>query len=86
MDQLFSDGRMIDMAMAVLVVEALLLWAFARRRSALLPTLLSGLMLMIAWRATQAGMTWVWIALPLSAAGAAHGWDLWRRWPASLRA
>jgi O-antigen ligase len=81
MDQLFSDGRMIDMAIVVLLLEALFVGAVWRRHAALLPTLLSGLMLMLAWRCTQAGMGWIWVALPLSAAGAAHGWDLWRRWP-----
>lgn len=86
MDQLFSDGRMIDVAMAVLVIEVVLVWFVKRSRSALLPTLLSGLMLMVAWRFTQAGLAWIWIALPLSAAGAAHGWDLWRRWPAAMNA
>lgn len=84
MAHLFNDGRMIDIAIAVLLFEVLWMWPVARRRAtlmALLPTLLSGLMLMFAWRFTQAGLAWTWIALPLMAAGAAHGWDLWRRWP-----
>lgn len=81
MDHLFSDGRMIDIAIAVLGVETLLVWAVWRHRRALMPTLLSGLMLMLAWRSTQAGLGWAWIAMPLMAAAAAHAWDLWRRWP-----
>lgn len=81
MDQLFLDGHMIDIAVAVLLIEALLVWRFWRHHRALLPTLLSGLMLLLAWRAMQAGMDWHWIATPLLAAGAAHGWDLWCRRP-----
>jgi len=83
MDQLFINGRMIDLAMAVLLLEVVLVWAIGRHPRRLLPTLLSGLMLLLAWRFTQAGLAWIWIAAPLSAAGAAHGWDLWRRWPAA---
>jgi hypothetical protein len=45
-----------------------------------LPTLLAGLGLLLAWRVAQGGAAWIWVALPLSAAGLAHGWDLWRRW------
>jgi hypothetical protein len=87
MDQLFLDGRMIDIVIAVLLLETLLVWAVWRRRWALMPTLLSGLMLMLAWRSTLAGLGWIWIAMPMLAAGAAHGWDLWRRWPmAGVRA
>ena len=83
MDQLFINGRMIDVAMAVLALEVMLVWANGSQLRRLLPTLLSGLMLLLAWRFTQAGMAWLWIAAPLSAAGAAHGWDVWRRWPAA---
>ena len=85
MNQLFLDGRMIDIAIGVLLLEALVAWAVWRRHR-LLPTLLSGLMLLLAWRFTQAGLAWTWVATPLLAAGAAHGWDVWRRWPgAGLR-
>lgn len=79
---LFADGRMIDIAIMVLLAEVLLMLAWARWRGALvalMPTLLSGLMLMLAWRSTQAGLAWPWIAAPLLASGLAHGSDLWLR-------
>lgn len=82
MEQLFADGRMIDIAILVLVGEILLMLAWSRWHgtlAALLPTLLSGLMLMLAWRSTQAGLAWPWIAAPLLASAIAHGCDLWLR-------
>lgn len=82
MEQLFADGRMIDIAIVVLLGEVLLMLAWSRWRgtlATLLPTLLSGLMLMLAWRSTQAGLAWPWIAVPLLASAMAHGSDLWLR-------
>jgi uncharacterized membrane protein (UPF0136 family) len=82
MTELFGSGRAIDLAMAVLALEALVIWGVMRRSRALpLPTLLAGLGLLLAWRFAQGGASWFWIALPLMAAGLAHGWDLWQRWP-----
>jgi len=82
MEGLFADGRMIDIAIMVLLGEMLLMLTGSRWRSALarlMPTLLSGLMLMLAWRSTQAGLAWPWIAAPLLASAMAHGSDLWLR-------
>jgi uncharacterized protein YfiM (DUF2279 family) len=63
------------------MLEGALVWWVLRRPTALpLPTLLAGAGLLVAWRFAQAGSGWVWIALALSAAGLAHGWDVWRRW------
>jgi hypothetical protein len=82
MSQLFGSGHAIDLVIAVLAIEALLLWGVLRRRHLLpLPTLLAGLGLLMAWRAAHSCAGWVWTALPLSMAGLAHGWDLWHRWP-----
>jgi O-antigen ligase len=81
MTELFSSGHAIDLVIAVLVIEALLLWGVLRRPQLLPPpTLLAGLCLLLAWRLAQSGAAWVWVALPLAAAGLAHGWDLWQRW------
>ncbi len=82
MEQLFADGRMIDIAILVLLGEVGLMLAWSRWRGALvalMPTLLSGLMLMLAWRSTQAGLAWPWIAAPLLGSAMAHGSDLWLR-------
>ncbi len=82
MNELFGSGHAIDLVIAVLAAEALLLWVVLRRGHLLpLPTLLAGLGLLLAWRAAHSGAGWVWIALPLTIAGLAHGWDLWHRWP-----
>jgi O-antigen ligase len=82
MSEFFGSGYAIDLVIAVLAAEALLLWVVLRRGHLLpLPTLLAGLGLLIAWRIAHSGGGWIWIALPLSIAGLAHGWDLWQRWP-----
>ena len=83
MTELFGSGHAIDLVIAVLVAESLLLWGVLRRGGHLLPmpTLLAGLGLLIAWRVAHSGGGWFWVALPLSLAGLAHGWDLWHRWP-----
>jgi hypothetical protein len=81
MSELFGSGHVIDLVIAVLAIEALLLRGLMRRPHLLpLPTLLAGLGLLLAWRLAHAGAGWIWVALPLSAAGLVHGWDLWRRW------
>lgn len=42
--------------------------------------LVSGLCLMLALRAALAGTGALWVVAFLSAAGLAHGADIWRRW------
>lgn len=83
MEFLFVDGRMIDVAIAVLAAESLWIGLAWRERRHLLPTLLSGLMLMLAWRFHQAGLHWLWIAAPLLSSAFWHACDLLRRWPRS---
>lgn len=81
MHELFQSGLAIDLVIAVLALEAVVIRGWLRRPGALpLPTLVAGLCLLLAWRFGQAGAHWVWIALPLSAAGMAHAVDLRQRW------
>jgi O-antigen ligase len=81
MNQLFASGHVIDLVIVVLALEVLLLRGVFKRAHVLpLPTLLAGLGLLLAWRLAQGGAGWLWVAVPLTAAGVAHGWDLWRRW------
>jgi hypothetical protein len=81
MHELFTSGQAIDLVIAILALEVLVVRGLMQRRRALpWPTLAAGLCLLLAWRSAQAGTHWVWIALPLSAAGMAHAVDLWRRW------
>lgn len=78
----FASGRIVDLVIAVIVVEALVL--VARHRLAgrgpapasILPNLAAGLALALALRAALAGAAWPWLAAALLAAGVAHLIDL----------
>jgi hypothetical protein len=81
MHELFASGLVVDLAIGLLMLEALVLaWQRGRRSTPALPTVVAGLGLMLGWRFTQAGWDWTWIAAALSLAGLAHGWDLRRLW------
>jgi hypothetical protein len=81
MHELFTSGQAIDLVIALLALEALVVWGLMRRHRALpWPSLLAGLCLLLAWRLAQAGAAWVWVALALASAGLAHAWDLRCRW------
>ncbi|MEN9314257.1 MAG: hypothetical protein RIS35_650 [Pseudomonadota bacterium] len=81
LSDLFANGRVIDLVIALIVLEALALRLRPAGAAAVpLPTLLSGLGLLLAWRCSLAGWPWGYAAAALTAAGAAHGWDLWRHW------
>ena len=70
---------MIDIAILFVLVEVLVMLVWSRSRRVLpilMPTLVAGLMLMLAWRATQADMPWPWIAAPLLCSALAHLADL----------
>jgi hypothetical protein len=81
----FSGTGFVDGVIAITLVEAVVLWAWSRRRGgidfdALAPSLASGLMLMVALRMAVGGAAWPWVVLPVALAGLAHLWDLRRRW------
>ncbi len=86
MADLFASGRLVDLILVVVVLEAaalLLYWAWARRGIApldLLPNLCAGAFLLLALRATLAGGGWTIASLCLAAAGLAHLIDVSRRW------
>lgn len=86
MADLFATGRIIDLIIALVVLEALALLGLrrlARRPSdvlALLPTLASGLLLLLALRAAIADLEWQLIGAPLALALVAHLVDLRVRW------
>ena len=78
MSELFDSGRVADLILAVLVVEAVLLELRHRRtgrepglRQAL-PVLLAGAFLALALRAALVDAAWPWIAASLVAAAMAH--------------
>lgn len=76
----------IDAVIAFTVIQMLLLCTFHRVTGRGLPieefliNMVSGLCLMLALRALASGASNVWVMAGLTAAGLAHGADLWRRW------
>ncbi|MEN0073943.1 MAG: hypothetical protein AAGC69_06150 [Paracraurococcus sp.] len=83
---LFSSGRVVDLALGLMLIEAVALLALRRSRggglapAALLTFLLAGAGLLLALRAALVGAAWEWIALPLILALLAHLADLALRW------
>jgi hypothetical protein len=83
--ELFATGRIADVILAILVLEALAI-AFHHRLTgrgpslgSVLPFLLAGACLLLAWRTAAAGLPWPLPAAFLAGAGAAHLVDLLRR-------
>jgi hypothetical protein len=85
MSEFVASGRIVDLVLAVVAIEAALLFALRRRlgrgpRPAdILAMLLPGVCLMLALRAALTGAWWGAIAVALAAAFLAHLADLSRR-------
>ena len=74
-------ATLVDVVLATFIVETIVLfvWSLKRRRIQfvrLVPTLLSGVCLVLAMRAVVRQDAWSLVALWLLAAGVAHGADL----------
>jgi hypothetical protein len=86
MADLFASGRLFDVILMVVVLEAAVLLAYWRRTRRgiapfdLLPNLCAGAFLLLALRATLAGRGWTIVSGCLAAAGLAHLIDVYRRW------
>lgn len=86
MNDFISSPRVAELALLLLLAEALVLWQLHRRGragfapAALWPMLVAGACLLLALRAALAGAAWSWLALWLSLALLAHLFDLRRRW------
>jgi hypothetical protein len=80
------DMGLIDLVIALTLVEALALALYHRRTGRgmapldFMPNLGAGLALMFALRATLSAAGWGWVAAGLMLAGLAHATDLRRRW------
>lgn len=89
MSAFFADGRVFDLVLLCLAVEAVLLMLLHRRTGRglapidLLGFLGAGFGLVLAARAAVAGASWPWIAAGLTLALGAHSLDLLRRWSRS---
>lgn len=83
---LFTSGRVVDLVLLVMVLEAVVLGVHHRRTGRgigfvdLLTNMASGACLLLALRAALTGMSWVWIGAALTASFAGHLFDLSRRW------
>lgn len=90
MEALITSGRMMDIIITLVVLEALLFALLPRlvpqrawpRFTTLWPTLLSGAVLMLAIRLAVTGAPWIWLALVLLTALVVHLVDLAMRFRA----
>jgi hypothetical protein len=82
MEQLFTSGRVVDLILALMLAEFLLLRLYARRKGfgiealGLIGYLLSGAFLLLALRVALTGGGWISIAAFLLAAFTVHLVDL----------
>jgi hypothetical protein len=81
---LFASGRVVDLVLAVMALEAIAFVVFRRQTGrgiapGLLWNLLAGAGLLIALRGALVGATWPWIGLPLMVALVAHIADIAQR-------
>ncbi len=85
MQELFATGRIAELILAVLALEALAIHFHHKLTgrgpplARAVPFLLAGACLLLAWRMAAAGLPWLLPAALLAAAGAAHVVDLLRR-------
>ncbi len=86
MNELFSGSRLIDLIIAITLLEGLALTAYHRftgkgvAPKEFAANLLSGLCLMLALRCALVGHGVGITALFLALSGLVHASDLWRRW------
>lgn len=94
MSDFFLSGRVVYLILALMIVEVVAVAIHHRRTGRgislpdLLPVLVSGGGLLVAWRLASAGAWWGWIVLSLVAALAGHLADIgcrWRRRPGAPR-
>ena len=84
--ELFASGRVLDLILAGMALEAFGLAAYHRAAgrgvcpARLLPNLLSGMCLLLAMRVGAGGAWWGWVSLALLGALAFHLLDLARAW------
>ena len=88
MHEIFSGTLLIDIVITVTLVEwGVLSWWHRRTgrgipMSELRATLLAGLYLMLALRASMTAAPWYVVALLLLATGLTHAANMWQRWHA----
>ena len=89
--QFFSSGRAVDLAIAITVMEGVVLAVYHRvtgrgvAPKQYVLNVMSGLCLMLALRLALTGSAWLWVALALGASGVIHALDMASRWQCSGR-
>jgi hypothetical protein len=87
MAELFASGRLVDLILLLVALEAMALALYFRATGRgvaiadLLPNLLAGALLLLTLRLALSGAGWMPCCASLAAAGGAHLWDLASRWP-----
>ena len=86
MEALFTSGRIVDLIIALMIIEGVVLFLYRRGTgrgiapAALMINLAAGGSLLLALRAALAGASWPWIAACLLLSLLAHLGDLAQRW------
>jgi hypothetical protein len=86
MAEFFASGRVAELILLTLALEAVAIWWWHRRTRRglalreVLPFLLAGGAFALSLRAALTGAGWPLVALPLMGALGAHLWDLASRW------
>lgn len=86
MQDLFQSGRIVDIVIGLMAIEAIVLIAYARATGRGVPSrqvlsnLAAGVCLFLALRLALTGAPWSWIGGALIASLAAHVADLKSRW------
>jgi hypothetical protein len=84
--ELFASGRVVDLILAFLAIEAIALIGYAKRTgrgiapASLFTNLLAGGFLLLSLRSALVAAAWMWTASFLAAALLAHLADLAQRW------
>ena len=77
MQDWFASGAILDVALGVLLLEAVVLLALRGRTAfGLISTLAAGGCLLLAWRLSLLGLPWPWVGATLLAALGCHVLDV----------
>ena len=79
MEEFVSSGLAIDVVLAVLAIELVILWRKGWRFADAFLLLLPAALMLIALRAALLDAHWVWVVVPLAIALPAHLADLYIR-------
>lgn len=79
MESFFTTGRAVDLVLAFMALEALILIAMRRRALTVVLTILPGAAMMLALRAAMTDAGWQWVAIWLTVSLPLHLADLRHR-------